>query len=334
MSELRFNLISREWVVVATKHPRNPADFRTRGNAGYVPEHDPSCPFCPGNEFITPNELLRIPPGAGGADWRVRVTPNKFAIFRDKGERERSVVGLKRVTSAVGRHEIIVETPRHDLSLGLLEVDHVREILGVYRERFIQAYSDDRVHNVIIYKNHGSRAGTNILHPHTQLVGAPVVPSLLRMRVDEAMRYHESTGQCMLCATLADEGADGTRVIMDSPHFISFLPFAALSPFHIWIFPKRHEPSFAHTTDEEMADLASVLKLTLQKIHAGADNPNYNMVIRSVSPLRRRSEYLHWYISIMAHVTTATGFELGSGMYVNPTSPEVVAEYLRKVRLT
>ncbi len=58
------------------------------------------------------------------------------------------------------------------------------------------------------------------------------------------------------------------------------------------------------------------------------------MVIRSVSPYRTRSEYIHWYLSIVPQVSHTTGFELGSGMYVNPSVPEEVAEFLREVKVS
>jgi UDPglucose--hexose-1-phosphate uridylyltransferase len=331
MPELRLNMMTREWVVVVCERARKPESFRARSERKYRPERDASCPFCPGNEGKTPAELMRLP---GDGDWRVRVTPNKYAAFITEGERIRTDEGLRHLVTGVGRHEVIVESPRHDMALALLSEEEVGEVLAVYRERFLDAFEDSRIRHAIIFKNQGPGSGTSIMHPHTQLVGSPIVPFRIRDRIDEAVRYFDNTGECLVCAMLRDELADGMRVIVESEHFVSFIPYAALSPFHTWIFPKRHIPSFGNITEEEQRDLASTLKTTLLKLYEGLDDPDYNMVFRSLSPYRTRSEYLHWYITIVPRMHRATGFELGSGMYVNTTIPEDVASFLRGVRVS
>jgi UDPglucose--hexose-1-phosphate uridylyltransferase len=77
-----------------------------------------------------------------------------------------------------------------------------------------------------------------------------------------------------------------------------------------------------------------VVRTTLLRLFEGLDDPDYNMVIRSVSPYRSRSEYIHWYLSIVPRVAQTAGFELGSGMYVNTTVPEEVAAFLRDVTVS
>ena len=135
-----------------------------------------------------------------------------------------------------------------------------------------------------------------------------------------------------MCATVRSELSEGRRIILDTNHFVTFIPYAALSPFHTWIFPKKHSASFGDISDEEIADLAYNLKTALSKIYHGLDNPDYNYVIRSESPKESGSEYFHWYLSIVPRVIQAAGFELGSGMYINTSLPEEIAEFLRKVK--
>jgi UDPglucose--hexose-1-phosphate uridylyltransferase len=330
MPELRLNLIAREWVIVVRERARRPEEFRQRGERRYCPGHEPFCPFCPGNEGKTPPETMRVP---AEGEWKIRVTPNKYSALSHDGERVRVNEGFKHLVTGVGRHEVIIEDPRHDMPMALLETEEVKSILSVYRERFIKAFEDHRIQHVILFKNHGVASGTSIVHPHSQLIGTPVMPFQVRQRIDEAMRYFDSTGECLMCGMLTDELEDGRRVVVDSEHFTSFVPYAALSPFHTWIFPKRHMPSFADTSDEELADLAHNLRGTLARIHNGLDNPDFNFVFRSVSPFRSRSEYLHWYISIVPHLMSSTGFQLGSGMHVNQSIPEDVAEFLRNVKV-
>ncbi len=331
MPELRLNLISREWVVVGTSHARKPEDFRVRGNERhYSSEYVSTCPFCVGNESKTPDELLRIPKDG---PWSVRVTANKFPVLDEEGERIRTNLGMKRIVSGVGLHEVIIESPRHDTTLALQEPEEVARVIRVYRNRFRSVFDDKRVQHAIIFKNHGPGSGTSISHPHTQLIATPVMPQQVRFRVDESMRYFDNTGECLMCATLKDEMQDGRRIIVDTEHFVAFVPFASLSPFHMWIFPKVHRPSFGMLPDEHIHGLAECLRLTLLKLHKGLNDPSYNFAIRSLSPFRSRSEYIHWYLSIVPNVSRATGFELGTGMYVNQAIPEEVAEFLRGVRV-
>jgi UDPglucose--hexose-1-phosphate uridylyltransferase len=330
MSELRMNLIAREWVIVDTERPKAPEEFRRLSEHHYVPPHDPLCPFCPGNEDKTPPELMRVE-GEGGA-WALRVTLNKYSALAVEGERERMINGYKRMVTGVGRQEVIVEHPQHDMSLPLMAPAHVETVLHTYRDRFREAFRDWRIQHVIIFKNHGLSSGTTLRHPHTQLIGFPVMPFQVRMRIDEAMRFFDNTGECLMCGTVRDEVSDGSRIIVDSEHFLSFVPYAALSPFHTWIFPKRHQPSFASTSDAELKDMAAVLRETLGTLHRGLDDPDFNFVLMSVSPFRTRSEYLHWYLSIVPHTNSLSGFELGSGVHVNHSLPDKVAEYLRGFR--
>lgn len=328
MPELRLNLITREWVIIAKERAKRPEEFRVKSERMALPQFSETCPFCPGNEGRTPPETYSLRDENG---WSVRVTPNKFAALSYKGERKRADGGIKRTLSGVGIHEVIVETPSHNMTTALLPLNQVENILRVYRERFVEAYKDPRVEHVIIFKNQGERAGTSLEHPHSQLVGTPVTPIQVRMRVDEAIRFFDDTGDCLMCKTLKDELQEGTRIIMETEHFVAFIPYAALSPFHTWIFPRRHNPSFAAITDEEINDLARIMKTTLGKVYYGLDNPDFNYTIRSMRPIAGNIEFFHWYLSIVPRVYQTSGFEMGSGMYINMALPEASAEFLRSI---
>lgn len=331
MSELRLNLITMQWVVIAPdKDLPKPSPLANTHAIEALPEHDPDCPFCPGNEKGCGKPHLTI--GGNGA-WRVRVIPNKYPMLKHGPAPERERFGIKIRMDGVGAHEVIVESRRHNTTLGLLSKDDIMENLLAYRERYEELVKHDYVKQVTIFKNHGRSSGSSIVHPHASIVGMPIISSEVRRRMERAINYFEENGRCIFCDCLRQELADGERVITQSENFAAFIPFAALSPYHTWIFPKQHACSYAMLDDHLIADLAGVLKDVLLRLHVGLHNPSYNLCIRSLPSQAGGHSYFHWYISIVPRLLEKAGFEMGSGMYVNPTLPEACAEHLRSIEL-
>ncbi len=328
MPELRLNLVTREWVIISTEKAKRPEEFKQRRNKRVLPEFLDSCPFCPGNEHKTPDEVMRIPNDGG---WLVRVIPNKYAVLSSKGDRIKSSEGLKHFIMGVGAHEIIIESPKHNEVTALFQIEDIANIIKAYRSRFVTIYKNSVVRHIIIFKNQGEGSGTSLEHPHSQLIAIPITPFQVSERIMEARRFFDNTGDCIMCAVLKDELADGRRIIKETNYFVTFIPYAALSPFHTWIIPKRHSASFGDIKDDEVQELAGHLKVVLSKLYYGLNNPDFNYAIRSESMNESGSESFHWYLSIVPRLAQASGFELGSGMYTNTSIPEEIAEFMRKV---
>jgi UDPglucose--hexose-1-phosphate uridylyltransferase len=234
--------------------------------------------------------------------------------------------------NGVGLHEVLVESPRHDLTTALFSVEHVQGILEAYDHRFRAFYADPRVRHVIIFKNHGAEAGASQQHPHSQIVGIPIVPGQVVERLGHARRVFAETGRCLACALVAEEQEHGGRIVAENAHFIAFIPYAALSPYHLWIFPKVHAAYFSEQPPHALCSLAEILHTVLAKVHGLLANPPFNLVIRSLGPREKDAAYFHWYLSIVPRVNKTAGFELGTGMYVNPSLPETCAQALREFR--
>jgi UDPglucose--hexose-1-phosphate uridylyltransferase len=330
MSELRQNIITRDWVIIATERAQRPDQFAVaKRELESPPPHQSTCPFCVGNEEDNTVETCRL--CDDHHNWKVRAITNKFPALSPTQTGVRISDGIHRTISGIGYHEVIVEHPRHDLTTALLTFQDLANILLVYRQRYSEIRKDPRIETIIIFKNHGESAGTSLEHPHSQIAATPVVPYQFRTRIDEAIRYFDDTGKCLFCRTLEDELAAKQRIIVESEYFVAFIPYAALSPFHTWIFPRRHSSSFDDINDEEIADLAIVLKTVMAKIYYGLNNPDYNYTIRSVPTGELGTKYFHWYIAIVPRVSRQAGFELGSGMYINTSLPEESAKFLRSV---
>lgn len=331
MPEIRQNIITGEWVVISTERAKRPSQFaRPLPDASAIPVHDSNCPFCPGNEALSPGDILRHPLSG---TWEQRIISNKFPALTNVGSAQRTINGIYRSMEATGAHEVLIEHPRHDLILNKMSIHEISDIFRMYRDRYRQIRHQQYIESIIIFRNHGLRAGASLVHPHSQIVATPVTPFQVRMRMELAIRYYDDHGECLFCRTLHDELVDGRRIITDTEHFTAFIPYAALSPFHIWIFPKRHVSSFDDINSNEMSDIAVNLKATLGRLYTALGNPDYNFTIRS-SPVRdSRSEYFHWYLAIVPRLNTAAGFELGSGMFISSALPEESAAFLRSVEI-
>ncbi len=328
MSQLRQNIITKDWVVFATSRAKRPHDFvrspdRTLADA---PPWDPHCPLCtvPAAE----EEFLHL---ERDGRWQVRVVANRYPALSPHGDRQWQTDGIHRSISGVGYHEVLIEHPQHNLTIALMTHSDVVVILQAYRQRYEQIRHDPRIESVIIFKNHGEPAGASLIHPHSQIVATPIVPSQIRVRMADAIAHFDDSGQCLYCFTLEDELRSGERIVMETPHFVAFIPYAALSPFHLWIFPRRHASSFDQISEAELTDLAYILRSILQKLYFGLQNPAFNFTIRSIPTHEGEVEYFHWYVAIVPRVSKAAGFEMGSGMYINTAMPEDSAAFLRSV---
>jgi UDPglucose--hexose-1-phosphate uridylyltransferase len=329
MPELRQNIASKEWVVIATERATRPEELAQppRPTTEDRPKWEEGCPFCPGNEELD-LEVMRIPERD---PWQLRVVRNKYPALQLEGERMRIFEGVHRQISGVGYHEVLVESPLHNTCPALESAIEVSLMLEAFKIRGREIAQDQRIEQIIYFKNHGDRAGTSLVHPHTQLIGLPIVPYSIRARAEEARRYFDDTGRCVLCHMLSEELKDGQRVVAMSKFFAAFIPYVALSPFHIWILPRRHESNYLNATAHELADLGGLMRTVLRKLYVGLRDPDHNYVIRSAPLHDLGPEYLHWYVTIVPRVTRSAGFELGSGMFINVALPETSAAFLREV---
>ena len=330
MSEIRQNRLTGEWVIIAPERAKRGGNLGHATAPAEIPAFVATCPFCPGNEAVANGERYRLD-GSDG-QWVIRSIVNKFSVLSPTGEV--ALPGCRArgddSVNGVGLHEVLIESPQHHLTTALFPVEHVERILGAYRDRHRAFYADPRVRHVIVFKNHGADAGASQQHPHSQIVGTPIVPGQIVERIERSRRVFAATGQCLACTLIEEERTQACRIIAENDHFIAFIPFAALSPFHLWIFPKAHAACFSAQTAATLPALAAVLHTVVAKVYGLLENPAFNLVIRSLGPVDQDVPHFHWYLSIVPRVNKVAGFELGTGMYVNPSSPEHCAEVLRE----
>lgn len=330
MSELRLNVVTREWVIIAPERSSRPREVKSEIARPELPRYETGCPFCPGNERETEVEVYRVPDGEG---WATRVVLNRFPVLtRQQASPAHKHHGLRHSLEGFGAHEVVIDTTRHDLATALMGRVQLETLVRTYRSRFQALMEDPRIGHVLIFKNHGLAAGTSLIHPHSQVVATSVVSYQVRDRIRTLEDHQALYGECVLCQMIDQEATEGVRVVFINDSFVAFVPYAALSAFHIWVFPLRHMATFGEITDEEAKDLAETLHVVLGKLYFGLGDPDFNFVIRS-APRNCSPSAFHWYMSVVPRLGNAAGFELGSGMYVNDRYPEEAAELLHTVEV-
>jgi len=331
MPELRRDPITGEWVIIASERAKRPSDFALH-SPGREEQEGATCPFCPGNEGMTPPEIMAFRhPGSqrNAPGWWVRVVPNKFPALGIEGDLNKTGLGMYDWMNGVGAHEVIVETPGHDKHLALLDNRQIEDILWAYRARYLDLKKDPRLKYILIFRNYGRVAGASLAHPHSQLVATPVTPGVVASELHGARRYSEYRDRCVFCDIVRQERDEGKRLVSENDDFVVLQPYAARTPFETWIVPKRHGGSFAAISAEEQTSLAATLGETLRRLHLTLDDPPYNYNIHTAPCDEDESAEFHWHLSISPRLTIAAGFEMGTGIYINVTPPEVAAEYLR-----
>ena len=332
MSELRRDPILGRWNIIDTDEPASAGSFE--------PEpHEVSggkCPFCYGNEAMTPPEIYVVRPPtstANGSSWNLRVVSNKFPALKIEGEIGRRGIGVFDLCNGVGAHEIIIETPDHRCQMADLSLEEIGAVIKAYKVRSLDLRGDRRLKYSLIFKNFGVSAGASLEHSHSQLIALPIVPKRVQEEMKGAERYFEFRDRCAYCDMLSQEIHEDERVVCDNRSFVAFCPFMAGFPFEIWILPKEHHADFAQMSSEAVLDFARILKETLVRLRAALSNPAYNFIIHTAPIDPRAPEEYHWHLELIPKLTKIAGFEWGTGFYINPTPPELSAKALRDVPL-
>lgn len=327
-SQFRQNKITGEWVIFAPSRRRRPMDFVREVSQIDPPEYDPDCPFCPGNE----EELARVVFETRDSEtriWASRAVQNKFPALTRDGDSSRFSQGIYLKGNGYGSHLVILESPRHNVQLGSMSRKEINTVVETYHHCYCSLADDPGVMMVMLFKNFGRSAGASLYHPHSQIVASSVVPRYIRQREREEQRYFDEMGRCAMCDVLEFEIKQDKRLVFQNQGFGVFVPFAAEVPFELWVVPKRHSADFKDITQVEKADFAGCLEWIMAALRTRLGNPDYNFAINSCTRYKSEEPQLHWYLRVVPRLTTRAGFEIGSGMCINPSLPETDADFLK-----
>ena len=328
-SELRQDLVSGDWVAVATGRAKRPHAFIEKKKALFN-QPKSKCPF----EKLEAGAIFAYTRDGNIATkdtWWVAAITNKYpafgrgicAVFYD--------VGPYQWTQGVGFHEVIV-TRDHARSIALMQQNEAEQILRLYQERIRVMREDDCVKYISVFHNHGRAAGASISHPHSQIIALPVVPPDVGRSIKGSLDYFERFNTCVHCAIVGYELEAGERIIYENDHCVVYAPFASKTAFEIRIFPKKHRARFEDAIVEERASLADAMRVALAKLLRGLKNPDYNFFIHT-APVghSKKFDHYHWHVEILPKTAIWTGFEIGTGIEISTITPEAAAVFLREI---
>jgi UDPglucose--hexose-1-phosphate uridylyltransferase len=259
--------------------------------------------------------------------WRTRAVPNKFSALSPTSPFPDAAPSLYRTRPSHGRQEVIIDTPQHHHPLARMPVGQIEALLRTYLTRYRTLREDDLY--PFVFRNHGARAGASISHPHSQIIGTDVPPPRIEREEAAARRRYEETDQCPYCEMIDIELDAERRLVRVTDDFVAFVPFAARVPYELWILPRRHEPEMGRLRGEERTDLARLLRTVVRRLRTCLDDPDYNFFFRTALASDSTASHLHWSLRLQPRTTVEAGFELSTGMLINPSIPERDAAVLR-----
>jgi UDPglucose--hexose-1-phosphate uridylyltransferase len=326
VTELRQDYLTGRSVLVAEHRADRPNEFASLPSGAASPTADSAanCPFCPGHESVTPTAVYTRADSAGY--WRVRVVPNKFpAVALDE-------------PTAVGAHEVIIESARHVDRMSDLSIEEIADVLDAYRDRLAVWHDRGRFGYGLIFKNLGAPAGASLAHVHSQLIALPAPPVPVAAELARAREHFAQHGRCAYCDLIAAERQNADRIVLDCDGLIAFCPYASLQPGEVWIMPTIHESWFERSAPgtpaseqppSSHAALAAILHTLLVRIESVLPRVAYNLLVRTSPWQDDAATCGHWRIEILPRVNALAGFELATHIHINPIAPHRAAQQLR-----
>jgi UDPglucose--hexose-1-phosphate uridylyltransferase len=291
-------------------------------------------PFAEGNESMTPPEVWADRPEGSPPDtpgWRVRVVPNKYpALSQDEPTDDvADTLGLVRGMPellvkgpAHGAHEVIINSPRQVNSLEELSLEELDVALQAWAAR-LEAHAGAPYAHLAV--NEGASAGSTLPHTHAQIWALPFVPPLIARERERQRAYFEHTqGRNLIEDLLIEEVRGGERLVAIDQHAALIAPFASPSPYHLTIVPRKPERRFDESAHRGVAMLFTALK-SLAAVFG--TSPPLNLWLRTAPA---DAESFTWRIELAPRIVQPAGFELGSGVSINPIAPERAAAVLRE----
>ena len=337
MSEIRYDRLHDTHVIIAPERLHRP-DCVSAAKEEIV---DKNCPFCEGNESMTPPAIFAIRETgtlANEAGWKTRVVANLYKALQIEAPYQQHF-GSFEAWDGFGAHEVIIDTPKHHTSMTQWNEMNVIDWLKTLRQRVADLRRDHRIAYISLFKNEGIQAGATQSHSHTQLIGLPIIPKSERDLYNLRYRHYKYNAQAIMENILLGEEENSTRIIAKSGDFIAFCPFASAYPFEVIISSKKALGHIDTLSDTSISQMAPLLLSILKKLKTQLGCLDFNLCL-STPPLQDATlehdlldhvnNSCRFFIRIMPRIYRHGGFEMSTGIIINPVSPELAAKLLRE----
>ena len=321
MNQLRWDPTLEEWVSYATH----------RQDRTFLPPAE-YCPLCPTKPGGFPTEVPR-------ESYDIVVFENKFPSFvPDASEPEEPGTELSPTAPGRGAAEVVVYSEDHDATLAELSERRIRNLIEAWADRYRELGAREEIEYVFIFENKGEAIGVTLHHPHGQIYGYPFIPPRPKKELEAARAHRERNGTCLHCDLLAEERADGRRILHEGEHFTVFVPFHAHFPYEAHVYARRCVPSLAYLDENERQDLAHALKRLLTGYDAlwGFSLPYMMAMHQAPTDGSGYEEVAHFHVEFYPPNRTAeklkylAGSETGAGAFIMDALPEATAGELRE----
>ena len=331
ISELRQDIVSGDWVVIATGRAKRPHDFSLHP---FTPlrQSKKTCAF----ETVLPSASLVYAdshPTSPANRWWVQVVPNKYPAFGAAPDSRVYRAGPYQWRKGVGTHDVIISRD-HDRPFGLMSDAEAEVVVRAYQDRHLVLKEKKHIEYISIFHSHGRAAGATIIHPHSQMIGVPVIPPDVGRSIVGSAAYYHLHRQCVHCVVARFERYQKRRVVYENDAFLVFAPFASRTAFELRILPKAHSPQFEAISAADRFAFARALRAALAKLHRGLKNPDYNFFFHTApTGEAKKFGHYHWHVEILPKTAVWAGFEIATGIEISVVAPEEAAEFLRKIKV-
>ena len=328
----RFNPLLREWILVSPHRTQRPWQGQVESaTARSGVSYDPSCYMCPGNKRSTgeANPVYKT----------VFVFDNDFPALMPQRETGRiNEADLLLAETETGICRVLCFSPKHHLTLSMMEGADIRAVIDCWSEQFVELASKENINYVQIFENRGSVMGASNPHPHCQIWSTQTIPNIPLTEQSTQADHLKKTSRCLLCDYYQIEKKVGARIVVENEHFLAIVPYWAVWPFETMVLPARHIASIDELNSAERDALSDILKRLItrydnlfqtsfpysmgfhQRPTDGLSHPEWHFHAHFFPPLLRSATVRKFMV----------GFEL-LGMPQRDIAPETSAERLRAV---
>jgi UDPglucose--hexose-1-phosphate uridylyltransferase len=287
--------------------------------------HPPAgeCPLCPSEG----DRLSEIP----DSSYDVAVFENRFP----------SLAGDS------GRCEVVCFTSDHDASFADLTEEQAGLVLEAWTDRTAELSHLPSVEQVFCFENRGAEIGVTLGHPHGQIYAYPFTTPRTALMLRSLAAHKEATGgENLFDAVLAKELA-GERVVLETEHWVAFVPYSAHWPYEVHLYPRRRVPDLLGLDEGARTEFPQVYLELLRRFDRifGEGEPATPYIsawhqapfgtLEEFDGVVREDFALHLELFTIRRTSGKlkflAGSESGMNVFINDVPPETAAQRLREV---